>query len=99
MDVKTGFAEAIVALYNALQTRNNCLACGGDGKQWVDIGESEVIEPCDECVPMAEFALREYEPQYRAAVDRYLGERGYDPDKVAERIRGLEITRIMCRRR
>ena len=79
------FAEAIVALYNALQTRNVCPFCSGSGVHWTLINEDEAeYEPC-ECMDIAFQVLEQYEPQYRAAIDRFLRERGYDLDQVAER--------------
>lgn len=88
-----GFAEAIVALYNALEIRDQCPDCGGNGYIHVWAGHENgscVAEAC-ECSDIAVYALKRYKPQYEAAVNRYLCELGVDPDEGAKMTENLVI--------
>lgn len=71
-------AETTVALYCALQERNNCVECNGSGVSWVRTDGSVSAEPC-ECKMIAEHALRHYQVQYKLAIERYFAERDIRP--------------------
>lgn len=75
--------EATVALYCALQERNNCIMCNGSGISWVetDDGGGVSAELC-ECKIIAEHTLRHYRTQYELAVERYFAERDIRPTQA-----------------
>lgn len=79
------YAETVVALYEALKARDQCVSCGGKGFDYVWVGDDESgscdAEPC-QCSEIAVYVLERYLPQRKDALERFVLERGIDPDEA-----------------
>lgn len=63
--------EMGVALWAALEYRDNCPNCGGKGWDYVGVGEDLDKEPCD-CSRIAQEAIEKFNGRYIQAVDEFI---------------------------
>lgn len=80
--------ELVITLHTALEAREYCHTCHGNGTVWQLIDGEAEPDPCD-CSETAYVVLEDYKRFEPAIVDEYLRQHGIDPQEAADRFSDL----------